>query len=191
MVWTVSCLTRKTGRAVLALLGLVLGSLATAPAIAQLASAPELVMFMEAGCPWCRLWDREVGEAYPRSEEGLRAPLRRIHISEARRSGLTLSAAVTVTPTFVLIDRGVELGRITGYPGADFFWGMLGELIARLPAPPVENGSRDARSSEPSGQGRGLGVEPSRLAAMPDTAGAAAGTQERASAIETRRPGAP
>ena len=91
-------------------------------------------MFVEAGCPWCARWDREVGEAYAHSEEGHIAPLRRIDISMARRTGLRLAGAVTVTPTFVLVEEGIEVGRIIGYPGADFFWGMLGELIARLPA---------------------------------------------------------
>jgi hypothetical protein len=98
------------------------------------ADAAELVMFVDAGCPWCARWDREVGEAYAHSDEGRIAPLRRIDISAARRSGLRLASAVTVTPTFVLVERDVEVGRITGYPGPDFFWGMLGELIARLPA---------------------------------------------------------
>lgn len=107
------------------------------------AAAAELVMFVEVGCSWCQRWDREVGEAYPRSEEGKRAPLRRLHISAARTSGLSLAGAVTVTPTFVLVEKGAEVGRITGYPGADFFWGMLGDLMRRL-EPPSTSSPRDA-----------------------------------------------
>ncbi len=113
--------------------GVLLGFLLLAAAARPVAAA-ELVMFVDTGCPWCLRWDKEVGEAYPRSDEGRRAPLRRLHISTARRSGLQLARAVTVTPTFVLIEDGAEIGRITGYPGADFFWGMLGELFTRLPA---------------------------------------------------------
>jgi hypothetical protein len=133
--------------------------------MAEAAPIAELVMFVEASCPWCARWDREVGGAYPRSEEGRRAPLRRIHISEARRSGFTLSGAVAVTPTFILVDRGVEVGRITGYPGADFFWGMLDHLLDRLPSAPAGNGSRDARSDEPQGADREIRIGPRRLAA--------------------------
>lgn len=144
--------TRMARCAVLAIYGLVYGLLIAAPGLARQATTAELVMFDDAGCPWCRRWDREVGDAYPRSEEGKRVPLRRMHISEARRSGLVLVSAVTVTPTFVLVDRGAEVGRITGYPGADFFWAMLDGLIARLPRPPNENGSRDAHLFE-RGQG--------------------------------------
>ena len=36
------------------------------------------------------------------------------------------------TPVFVLIDKGREIGRIRGYPGDTFFWGLLANLIERL-----------------------------------------------------------
>ena len=29
----------------------------------------------------------------------------------------------------MLLDDGREVGRIEGYPGEDFFWFLLGELI--------------------------------------------------------------
>jgi hypothetical protein len=33
------------------------------------------------------------------------------------------------------MDEGREIGRIRGYPGEDFFWGLLGDLIGRIPGP--------------------------------------------------------
>ena len=36
------------------------------------------------------------------------------------------------TPVFVLVDRGAEFGRIRGYPGDTFFWGLLANLIEKL-----------------------------------------------------------
>jgi hypothetical protein len=131
VVWPRRCLSRS----LLAVLALLLGT----AVLATRTRAAELVMFVEAGCPWCARWDSEVSEAYANSEEGRIAPLRRVEISAARMSGIRLARAVTVTPTFVLVEGGAEVGRITGYPGADFFWGMLGELMARLP--PQEPGS--------------------------------------------------
>lgn len=124
--------------------------LGLSPAAAS--GAAELVMFDEPGCPWCRKWDREVGPGYVLSEEGRRAPLRRIDIRRAREAGLKLAAPVTVTPTFVLVERGAEIGRITGYPGADFFWGLLGELMARLTprAPAAQPVLREAGMSSQS-----------------------------------------
>ena len=39
-----------------------------------------------------------------------------------------------LTPLFVLVDRGREIGRIRGYPGEDHFWGLLGVLMKKLHA---------------------------------------------------------
>lgn len=98
--------------------------------------AAELLMFEEPGCVWCRRWHAEVGPGYPRSSEGRLAPLRRIHISSQDFSGVLLDRRITATPTFVLVDEGREIGRITGYPGSDFFYGLLDELLRRLPRIP-------------------------------------------------------
>ncbi len=129
--------TRGAGyRGLVLLLALCLAALVPSRAVAGTA---ELVMFEDAGCSWCRRFLQEIGPIYSRTEEGQRAPLRRLDISEAPRSGLRLAQRVSVTPTFVLVEGGTEVGRITGYPGQDFFWGLLGELMGRLPsmAPPV------------------------------------------------------
>jgi hypothetical protein len=40
---------------------------------------------------------------------------------------------IRYTPTFVLVDNGQEVGRIEGYPGDAFFWGLLERLLERLP----------------------------------------------------------
>jgi hypothetical protein len=46
---------------------------------------------------------------------------------------------------FVLVDNGREYGRIRGYPGETFFYGLLANMIERLdrhePAPPQDLGS--------------------------------------------------
>jgi hypothetical protein len=96
------------------------------------ATAAELIMFDSAGCPWCERWTAEVGPGYAKSSEGRRAPLRRVAFG-TKLAGVALSKPVNATPTFVLVDQGREVGRITGYPGPDFFWGMLAELLAKVP----------------------------------------------------------
>ena len=96
-------------------------------------NAAELVMFEQAGCEWCEVWDQEISEIYPKTTEGKRAPLRRVDLHAERPVDLRFVKAVRYTPTFVLIDSGREIGRIQGYPGKDFFWGLLGDLIDRLP----------------------------------------------------------
>ena len=98
-------------------------------AIGANAHAAELVMFERPGCPWCKRWHTEIGPAYPLTTEGKAAPLRRHHIRDQALAGITLSRPVTVTPTFVLAEGGREVGRIVGYPGEDFFYGMLDGLL--------------------------------------------------------------
>lgn len=45
---------------------------------------------------------------------------------------------IRYTPTFVLIENGEELGRIEGYPGDAFFWGLLDRLLQKLPPAPTK-----------------------------------------------------
>jgi hypothetical protein len=96
------------------------------------AEAAELVMFEAEGCQWCAAWDQRIGPIYAKTEEGRRAPLRRVDLHGPRPADLASVTGVVHTPTFVLIDDGREIGRIRGYPGEDFFWGLLGDLIRRL-----------------------------------------------------------
>ena len=102
--------------------------------LALAAEAAELVMFTDPGCPWCVAFEREIGPIYPKTEEGRRAPLRRIDIHD-RPQDLAWIEGVRMTPTFVLIEGDREVGRITGYPGADFFFGLLGNLLGKLDQP--------------------------------------------------------
>ena len=91
--------------------------------------AMELVMYEQEYCEWCEKWDEEVGVVYPKTKEGKMAPLRKVDIFEAIPTDLKKIRTPRFTPTFVLLDDGKEVGRIRGYPGESFFWGMLGELI--------------------------------------------------------------
>ena len=100
------------------------------------ARGAELLMFEDPGCVWCKRWHAEIGPGYPRTEEGRLAPLRRLNIREQSNSGAMLERPIVVTPTFVLIDGGREIGRMVGYPGSGFFYGLLGELLERLPERP-------------------------------------------------------
>jgi len=115
------------------LAALAVGLALTGGVLASLpARAAELVMFRVPGCSWCQAWDREVGDAYPHSPEARIAPLREVRLDRDRDGGLELTHGVRFTPTFVLAQDGVEVGRIAGYPGEAFFWGQLDELLDKL-----------------------------------------------------------
>ncbi|MCG8491114.1 MAG: hypothetical protein MI743_05840 [Sneathiellales bacterium] len=95
--------------------------------------AAELLMFEEEGCSWCEKWNEEIGPIYPKTAEGKRAPLRRLDIHDPIPDYIENTAIVHYTPTFVLVDKGKEIGRITGYPGEENFWWFLEQLVAKLP----------------------------------------------------------
>ena len=56
----------------------------------------------------------------------------RVNIRETAASGFAFATPVVLTPTFVLMEDGAEAGRIEGYPGEDFFWGLLGQMIGKV-----------------------------------------------------------
>jgi hypothetical protein len=112
----------------------------TLPAILWPAAAyaAELVMFTRDGCPWCARFEREVGPIYPKTIEGRLAPLRRVEVLAGGAVMAGLNEPVVAAPTFVLLDEGREIGRITGYPGDDAFWGLLGKMLAAIGSPQVQ-----------------------------------------------------
>jgi len=89
----------------------------------------KLIMVEEHGCMWCERWNDEIAEVYPKTSEGKAAPLMRIDIHDARPDGITFARSLAFTPTFVLVVDGAEVSRIEGYPGEDFFWGLLAQML--------------------------------------------------------------
>lgn len=81
------------------------------------------------GCVYCDRWHAEVGPAYHASPEGQFAPLRRMDIKDVVPEDISLRARPVFTPTFILLAQGEEVGRIEGYPGEDFFWGLFARLL--------------------------------------------------------------
>jgi hypothetical protein len=116
-----------TGISVLAFASLLLFAPATD------AGAAELIMLEEDGCPWCEQWREDIGGIYPVTDEGKIAPLRVVNIHDPLPKDLSFLVKGGYTPTFVLVDKGKEIGRIRGYPGESFFWGLLSVIIEKLP----------------------------------------------------------
>ncbi len=121
---------RTTGFA----LGLLCLAWALSSLLAQPGQAAELIMLEENGCYWCETWNKDIGGIYDKTNEGKRAPLRRLNIHERLPSDVAFITKGSFTPTFVLVHDGREIGRIRGYPGPDFFWPLLGELLKKVPA---------------------------------------------------------
>ncbi|MDA5094545.1 thioredoxin family protein [Aliiroseovarius sp. KMU-50] len=88
-------------------------------------------MVDEPGCVWCAQWESDLGMIYPKTPEGNFAPLKKIGLRKIRSDQLafSLKRPVSFTPTFLLIEGGHEMARIEGYPGEDFFWGLLERML--------------------------------------------------------------
>lgn len=89
-------------------------------------------MFEQKGCVYCRRFDETVAPVYGKADEGRRAPLRRVDVSGGGPGDILLAAPERFSPTFVLVDHGREIGRITGYASDEAFWGLLGTLTDKL-----------------------------------------------------------
>ncbi len=87
-----------------------------------------LVMFEESGCEYCELWNEEVGIIYKKTSEGRFAPLRRAYVGDPTVKHIK---RIVYTPTFVVMRGKTEVGRILGYPGEDFFWEMLTQILSK------------------------------------------------------------
>ena len=88
-----------------------------------------LVMADAEGCMWCEKWETQIGPIYPKTAEGQAAPLMLVNARAPMPEGLTLKRPIVFTPTFILTVDGQEIERIEGYPGEDFFWGLLGMML--------------------------------------------------------------
>ena len=91
-----------------------------------------LLMIDDTACPYCELWDEEIGYMYFKTQEGKLAPLIRHHYGEKLPQNIELLSEPVVTPTFILLENNKERFRIEGYPGEEFFWSFLAEYIFRV-----------------------------------------------------------
>ncbi|WP_286174163.1 thioredoxin family protein [Rhodobacter sp. NTK016B] len=97
-----------------------------------------LLMIEQVGCYICAAFNRDVAPAYEASAEGARAPLIRADLRGPLPEGVTLDTRPFVTPTFVLLGPdGAEISRLTGFPGEDFFWPYINEMLDAAEASPA------------------------------------------------------
>jgi thioredoxin-related protein len=98
-------------------------------AAAGTASAGELVMFDSKSCTICRRFNAEIGDAgYAASNSAHTFPLRRINIHNGTVD-FQLELPVTMTPTFVFVEKGAEVARFVGYPGRDYFFTLVDAAV--------------------------------------------------------------
>lgn len=126
---------------IFALTLLAILSLASTTALAEM----RLLMAENDGCTYCAKWNAEIAPIYPKTEEGRAAPLMRYNLRHGLPEGVELNSRIVFTPTFVLLQDGVEVARLEGYPGEDFFWGLLAKMLQDSPEP-TSGGQTDTGS---------------------------------------------
>lgn len=88
-----------------------------------------LIVVEQKGCHYCMAWKEEVGINYPKTQEGKLAPLRLVDLHQEIPEDLDIKPVI-FTPTFILVYKGREVGRLEGYTLEDFFWPYLNQMIA-------------------------------------------------------------
>jgi hypothetical protein len=112
-------------RTALSVLAFVAMTMFGAPAQAQ----ARLMMVEQAGCTYCAAWHAEVGPEYPATAEGKSAPLLLQDLRAPLPENVSLKSPPVFTPTFILLQNGVEVARLEGYPSEDFFWPLLANML--------------------------------------------------------------
>lgn len=120
------------------LLSLVAGVMGVLLAVGAQAQEFRLLMIEQHGCYYCRVFNRDIAPAYEKSELGAAAPLERAQLRGPLPDGVSLASPPVVTPTFILIGAdGQEIERLTGFPGEDFFWPYVTDMLSKAQS---ENG---------------------------------------------------
>ena len=119
--------------AILSALALALHGLARAAGAAPdwQAHPWQMMMVGSESCHYCRRWQAEIGPGYAASVAGQAAPLFQVDVDGPYPDGLALDRRPRITPSFILLSHGTEMGRVEGYVGADHFYPVLTAMMAR------------------------------------------------------------
>ena len=94
----------------------------------------KLLMITADYCIYCQIWEKEIGNIYPKTEISKSFPLERIELDEYLFDNDiddTNNYETKITPTFVFYRGNNEIGRITGYSSAEMFWWQVDEILDR------------------------------------------------------------
>ena len=114
------------------LLSLAAGVMGVLLAFGAQAQEFRLLMIEQHGCYYCRVFNRDIAPAYEKSDLGAIAPLESAQLRGDLPEGVSLASPPVVTPTFILLDAGgQEIERLTGFPGEDFFWPYVTDMLTK------------------------------------------------------------
>ena len=88
-----------------------------------------LLMITEKTCLICMVWEKQIGEIYPKTEIANKFPLSRIEMKDFVNYSKHELKKTNVTPTFIFIKNNNEQGRIQGYTSPEMFWWQVDEIV--------------------------------------------------------------
>ena len=88
-----------------------------------------LLMITEKTCLICMVWEKQIGEIYPKTEIANKFPLSRIEMKDFVNYSKHELKKTNVTPTFIFIRNNNEQGRIEGYTSPEMFWWQVDEIV--------------------------------------------------------------
>ena len=89
----------------------------------------KLLMITADYCVYCQIWEKEIGEIYPKTDISKSFPLERIELEENSISNDSGNYETKITPTFIFFRENEEIGRIIGYSSAEMFWWQVDEIL--------------------------------------------------------------
>ncbi len=89
-----------------------------------------LLMVTDKTCLICMIWEKQIGNIYPKTEIADNFPLSRIEIKDFVNYNKYELKKTSVTPTFIFIKDDNEEGRIEGYTNPEMFWWQVDEIVA-------------------------------------------------------------
>ena len=65
----------------------------------------KLVMITADYCIYCQIWEKEIGEIYPKTDISKNFPLKKIELDEYSASDGLYDYETNITPTFVFLEK--------------------------------------------------------------------------------------
>ena len=88
-----------------------------------------MLMVTEKTCLVCKIWEKQIGKIYPKTDIANRFPLSRIELKEFVSFSKIKLKKTKITPTFIFIKNNNEKGRIIGYTNPEMFWWQVDEIV--------------------------------------------------------------
>ncbi len=90
-----------------------------------------LVMFETRSCYYCKIFNETVMPQYEQHRLSFQAPIHRVDLDTQGLGGYRLKSAVIATPTIVMLNRGREVSRVTGFLPAKKFYKAVRYMIRK------------------------------------------------------------